>query len=267
MDVPELPLVAGGLNTNNTKSLLSMVKQLGAAADLDRVRKSKKTRAGHGKYRYSRFTMRKGPLVVYNEADNNLKRIARNLPGVDTCSVNALNLLQLAPGGHLGRFVIYTEDAFNALDKIFGTYSSKGVEKNGYQLMRNAVDCADLARIINSDQVQSKLNAIKTSVVLHEKTKKNPLKNRNMMQKLNPFSRTARANEIVATQARKDARAALLKHKRSKAGHAEKAKRTARHLALHEGLEQSFKDAHQVILDEIKQGRIEESSEEEEEDE
>merc|ERR1712166_690322 len=266
MDVPELPLVAGGLNTNNTKSLLAMVKQLGAAADLDRVRKSKKTRAGQGKYRYSRFTMRKGPLVVFNDEDNSLKRAARNLPGVDTCSVNALNLLQLAPGGHLGRFVIYTKAAFEALDKIFGTYSSKGVEKNGYQLMRNAVDCADLARIINSDQVQSKLNAIKTSIVLHEKTKKNPLKNRNMMQKLNPFSRTQRANEIVATAARKDAKAALIKHKRTKAGQAEKALRTVRHNALREGLQESFKEAHQVILDEIKQGRIEESSEEEGED-
>jgi len=243
-----------------------MIKQLGATEDLARVMKSKKMRAGQGKYRYSRFTMRKGPLVVFNDEDNSLKRAARNLPGVDTCSVNALNLLQLAPGGHLGRFVIYTKAAFEALDKIFGTYSSKGVEKNGYQLMRQTVDCADLARIINSDQIQSKLNAIKTSIVLHQKTKKNPLKNRNMMQKLNPFSRTQRANEIVATAARKDAKAALIKHKRTKAGQAEKALRTVRHNALHEGLQESFKEAHQVILDEIKQGRIEESSEEEGED-
>jgi len=57
-----------------------------------------------------------------------------------------------------------------------------------------------------------------------------------MMQKLNPFSRTQRANEIVASEARKTARAALLKHKRSKAGHAEKAKRTTRQNALHAGL-------------------------------
>jgi len=99
---------------------------------------------------------------------------------------------------------------------------------------------------------------------MHDKTKKNPLKNRNMMQKLNPFSTTQRANEIVATNDRREARAALLKHKRSKAGKAEKAKRTKRHAALHEGLKQSFVDAHQVILDEIKQGRIEESSEDEE---
>jgi len=82
------------------------------------------------------------------------------------------------------------------------------------------------------------------------------------MQKLNPFSRTARANEIVATEARQAARKAALKHKHSKAGRAEKAKRTARQNALTEGLEESFKAANEVILEEMRQGRIEESEEE-----
>lgn len=31
-----------------------------------------------------------------------------------------LNLLQLAPGGHLGRFCIWTKSAVEQLDKIFG---------------------------------------------------------------------------------------------------------------------------------------------------
>lgn len=84
------------------------------------------------------------------------------------------------------------------------------------------------------------------------------------MQKLNPFSVTARANEIGACAERQKARTAALKHMRSKAGREEKAKRTVRHNALHSDLLTSFKDAHQVILDEIKEGRIEESSEEEE---
>jgi len=62
-----------------------------------------------------------------------------------------LNLLQLAPGGHLGRLVIFTKDAFEQLDNIFGTYRQKGVQKSGFQLGRNLMSCADLARIINSD--------------------------------------------------------------------------------------------------------------------
>ena len=46
---------------------------------------------------------------------------------------------------------------------------------------------ADLARIINSDQVQSKLRSVKKSEVAHEMVKRNPLKSRAIMKKLNPF--------------------------------------------------------------------------------
>jgi len=264
MDAPELPLVSDSLNAETSSGLLKVIQQLGGAEDLQRVRRSKKMRAGTGKYRYSRFTMRKGPLVVHGDDDSNVKRCARNLPGVESCNVHRLNLLQLAPGGHIGRFIVFTKNAFEALDNIFGTYAQKGQEKGGYQLQRNQIDCADLARIINSDQVQAKLREIKTSVRLHDKNKKNPLKNRQMMQKLNPNSVSARANEIQAVAKRQEERLAKLKHMRSKKGHEEKAKRTVRHNKLNEDLLESFKDAHNVILEEIRQGRIEESSEEEE---
>ena len=56
--------------------------------------------------------MRKGPLIIYGDDAEDLKENARNLPGIDTCHVNRLNILQLAPGGHLGRFTIFTQDAF-----------------------------------------------------------------------------------------------------------------------------------------------------------
>lgn len=64
------------------------------------------------------------------------------------------------------------------------------------------MDCSDLARIINSDQVQSKLQDIKTSVVLHDKAKKNPLKNARLMQKLNPNAANARKAEEAAIKKR-----------------------------------------------------------------
>lgn len=105
----------------------------------------------------TRFTLRKGPLIIYGDESPMVKRAARNLPGVEVCNVNRINLLQLAPGGHLGRFVIFTKDAFEALDKIFGSYTSASEVKSGWSLGRNMMTCADLARIINSDQVQSKL--------------------------------------------------------------------------------------------------------------
>ena len=75
---------------------------------MTRVRKSKRTRAGIGKMKNTRFTFRKGPLIIYGDDNPLVKRTARNLTGVEVCHVNRLNLLQLAPGGHLGRFIIFT---------------------------------------------------------------------------------------------------------------------------------------------------------------
>ena len=150
-NVPELPLVIDSLNCDNTKGLLGALNAAGAAGDLHRARHDKRRRSGQGKYRNSRFVLRKGPLIVYGDSNENVKRCARNLPGVDVCHVNRLNLLQLAPGGHLGRFTIFTKDAFEALNNVFGTYRAKGIQKGGYQLQRHAMNVADLARIINSD--------------------------------------------------------------------------------------------------------------------
>jgi large subunit ribosomal protein L4e len=144
--------------------------------------------------RNSRYVLRRGPLIVYGEQNENVKRTARNLPGVDFVNVHRLNLLQLAPGGHLGRFIIWTQDAFKALNGIFGNYRRTDIEKGGYVLNRNVMNCADLARIINSDQVQAKLRQVKTSVVQHV-AKKNPLQNRALMNILNPFDKVRRANE------------------------------------------------------------------------
>lgn len=70
--------------------------------------------------------------MVFNE-DEGISQAFRNLPGVDLCSVKALNLLQLAPGGHVGRFVIWSEGAFRALDSIFGTTTKTSSVKKGYK--------------------------------------------------------------------------------------------------------------------------------------
>lgn len=257
--VPELPLVVDSMNVESTKAMLATLHGLGASNDLARVRASKSSRAGSNKQRYSRFKMAKGPLVVYGDENPLVKRTARNLPGVDTCSVHRLNLLQLAPGGHMGRFVIFTKDAFSHLNHVFGTYREKGVEKSGYQLNRGMMACADLARIINSDQVQGKLRAIRHNAIVKKTTNKNPLKNRTFMQKLNPYSKTQRALEAKAIVARGVARKAALKHKHSKAGRAEKAVRSKRFQGVHAGLENAFADAQHIIDEELKAGQYNEA--------
>ena len=52
--------------------------------------------------------------------DQGIREAFRNISGVELCDVTALNLLQLAPGGHLGRFVLFTENAFSKLDGLYG---------------------------------------------------------------------------------------------------------------------------------------------------
>lgn len=108
--VAELPLVVSNdfESVSKTKDAIAVLKALGANKDIVRVIKSKKIRAGKGKLRNRRFVQRKGPLVVYAN-DNGLTNALRNVPGVDVAHVSRLGLLQLAPGAHLGRFVIWTQ--------------------------------------------------------------------------------------------------------------------------------------------------------------
>merc|ERR1719210_1899167 len=139
----------------------------------------------------SLYTMRKGPLVVYSE-DNGIVRAFRNIPGVETACVTRLNLLKLAPGGNFGRFVIWTEGAFKKLGELFGTLKSEAPLKKGYHLPRAQMENADIARLINSTEVQSvlrpKLEAPKKFAL-----KKNPLKNKTAMAELNPYASEAKA--------------------------------------------------------------------------
>merc|ERR1712113_1051190 len=252
--VPELPLVVDSLNGENTKGLLATLNKFGCGDDLAKVRRSKQTRQGTGKYRNSRYVMRKGPLIVYGDASANIRKAGRNLPGVDLCHVSRLNILQLAPGGHLGRFCVFTEDAFRALNNTFGTNKAECTAKRGYHINRHVMNCADLSRIINSDQVQSKLRAQRTSVRAHDKTKKNPLNNKAMMLRMNPFAKR-RAELIAKREADRHAgRAAALKAKRGKAGAASKRTRTQRDQALNAGLVKSFADAQEIIDEEVRQG-------------
>merc|ERR1719343_879317 len=135
--------------------------------------------------------MRKGPLLVYNE-DNGIVRAMRNIPGVETACVTRLNLLTLAPGGHLGRFIVWTPGAFKKLSEVYGTLKSGAPMKKGYHLPRAQMENADIARIINSTEVQSvlrpKMDAPKTFEV-----KKNALKNKAVMEQLNPYAAEAKA--------------------------------------------------------------------------
>jgi len=215
--VAELPLVVddGIQAIQKTKAAVTALKALGAYADVEKAGESRKVRRGKGKMRNRRHVMRRGPLVVYAE-DKGIQQAFRNLPGVELCKVDDLNLLQLAPGGHLGRFIIWSRSAFERLNALWGTTSHDAAEKKGWHLPRNIITNSDLTRLINSDEVQAHVRAPIKSV--HRFTqKKNPLKNFGVRVRLNPYAQSLRRSDLLSQERRKREKKMALDVKREQA--------------------------------------------------
>lgn len=199
--VQELPLVLSNEAESaicKTKRAVEVLKAVGAYADVERVIDSRTLRAGKGKARNRRFRQRRGPLVVINDANKDsvaLRKSLRNIPGVEVAPVSALNLLLLAPGGHLGRLVIWTEGAFASLQSLYGSFTEAAEKKSGYFLPQPMLSNTDIGRIINSDEVQSKLRPAKDSSTPRSSRRRNPLRNVAAMVHLNPYVKRARELE------------------------------------------------------------------------
>jgi len=210
MGTPEGPLIVSSSVENMTKTsaAVALLKKFGAYADVEKVQASKTLRAGKGKMRNRRFVQRRGPLIIYAK-DGGITRAFRNIPGVELADVNSLNLLQLAPGGHVGRFVIWTEAAFAALDGVFGTYSEPSTAKlhngNPYRLPQLQMTNSDLSRLINSDEIQTKINPPKEGQAAGV-LKCNPLKSEATMAKLNPAAPEQKKRAREANAAKKVAK-------------------------------------------------------------
>jgi len=186
--VAELPLVISDKiqSYTKTKEAHIFLKKSKAYSDIEQVYKSKRFRAGKGKMRDRKRIMKKGPLVIYDQ-DQGLSKAFRNIPGIETCSVDHLNLLKLAPGGHVGRFCIWTESAFKKLDAIYGTWRKPSEAKKNWNLPMPKMAVTDLSKLLKSEEIRKVLRApqrkIKRSVV-----KTNPLKNVRTMLQLNPYA-------------------------------------------------------------------------------
>ncbi|KAI8999228.1 ribosomal protein L4 domain-containing protein [Gaertneriomyces semiglobifer] len=196
----EIPVVvsSGVESLKKTKAAVALLKALQAYEDVEKVVKSKTLRAGVGKIRNRRHRQRRGPLVIYNE-DNGIVKAFRNIPGVELASVNSLNLLQLAPGGHVGRFVIWTQTAFEKLNALFGDYANGSELKKNFNLPAPLISNPDLPRIINSDEIQAVLRPANSAVTKRPfAQRKNPLRNTGVLVRLNPYAQTLRRRELLA---------------------------------------------------------------------
>ena len=80
--------------------MLSTVDTYPEYLDVEKAIDSKQIRAGKGKLRNRCYT-------VYTNS-NGVQRASRNLTGFKLCCVDSLNLIQLAPGSHMGCFYIWS---------------------------------------------------------------------------------------------------------------------------------------------------------------
>lgn len=215
----EIPLVLSDAfeSVSKTSTAKSVMMKVGAGDDLARVLASKKIRPGKGKMRNRRYVMAKGPLIVHagsGKSGSGIEKAARNIPGVELCHVERLNLLMLAPGGHVGRFIVWTKGAFEKLDVLFGTGSVDGSRK-AVQLPRPMMTNADLGRIINSDEIQTVVRPTIVTAPVAGPLRRNPLKNRAALMKLNPYLAEDRDKVTKASKENSVKRQARLKEKRS----------------------------------------------------
>jgi len=195
-EILEVPLVLSDKieELKKTKDAVRVLKKLKAWNDIEKVYATKRFRAGKGKMRNRRRIMKRGPLVIYNN-DQGITRAFRNIPGITLLNVNHLNLLKVAPGGHIGRFCIWTESAFRRLDDIYGTYKHKSTTKIDFSLPQAKMTNSDLGRLLKADEVQ-RVVRVKNHDRKRRVLKRNPLKNTRTMARLNPHALVAKRNAL-----------------------------------------------------------------------
>merc|ERR1711973_550696 len=208
-NIPEVPLVVSDKTQgfSKTKEAVEFLRRNKAWADVAKVYASRRMRAGKGKLRNRRHVQKLGPLVVYDQ-DQGLTKAFRNIPGCDAIQVDNLNLLKLAPGGHVGRFIIWTESAFKKLDGLYGTWRKPSATKANWNLPQPKMANTDLSALLKGEAIRKVLRApnkkVKRAVV-----KTTPLKNIRTMLQLNPYSAVQKKNAVL-TEA-KNIRAKALK--------------------------------------------------------
>merc|ERR1712037_856925 len=207
--INEVPLVVADKVQafSKTKEAVVFLRKNKAWADVAKVYATRRMRAGKGKLRNRRRVQKLGPLVIYDQ-DQGLTKAFRNIPGVDVMQVDNLNLLKLAPGGHVGRFCIWTEGAFKKLDALYGTWRKASTTKQGWNLPQPKMANTDLSVLLKSEAIR-KVTRAPVKKIVHAVVRTNPLKNIRSMLQLNPYAAVQKKNAELTSA--KNIRAKALK--------------------------------------------------------
>ena len=109
-----------------------------------------------------------------------------------------------------------------------GTTEVASCQKKGYKLPRHIMANGDLARLVNSDEVQSVVGPQKASRA-RAALKKNPLRNLGALLKVNPHAKAARRAELLKSAKGKVAKKAAPRVSTKAHGKAHLAKMVAVH--------------------------------------
>ncbi|MCJ1324755.1 hypothetical protein MMC10_001417 [Thelotrema lepadinum] len=90
----------------------------------------------------------------------------------------------------MGRLVVWSSAAFAALDDVYGSTTTPSKLKKDYLLPSNLVATADISRLINSSEVQAVVRPKgPTRTQRRFVQKKNPLRNKQILLRLNPYAK------------------------------------------------------------------------------
>ena len=95
-----------------TKDLLKALSALGVTDD---VNKSHKATLRRGLKRLSKVRHFRNTVLIVSKITDKIGKAGRNIPGVDVCSIDDLNIKRLAPGA-MPRLSIWTESAITGID-------------------------------------------------------------------------------------------------------------------------------------------------------
>jgi len=115
IDKLKLPLVVKDdiQSIKKTKEIEKILKNFGLEKELERS-KEKKIRAGKGKMRSRKYKRKYGPLLIVAN-DKGIAKAAKNISGLDVCTLNNMSVENLAPGAAPGRLTIYSKSSIEKL--------------------------------------------------------------------------------------------------------------------------------------------------------
>ncbi|MEM2759902.1 MAG: 50S ribosomal protein L4 [Nitrososphaerales archaeon] len=117
--IETLPLVVSDdiCKVRKAKDLLNTIISLNIMADLERVRNSWKKRSGKAKRRGRATRVGRSVLIVVDR-DEGISKASGSILGVEARTVRNLSVLDLAPGSHPVRLVLWSKSAIEYLKTL-----------------------------------------------------------------------------------------------------------------------------------------------------